>query len=59
MLNQNYGLYEVTPEIYQDRGIDLAQITFIRCKTGWIAYDVLVSTETVLASWQLIGDGIL
>ncbi|HMP74634.1 MAG TPA: twin-arginine translocation signal domain-containing protein, partial [Kiritimatiellia bacterium] len=29
-LNQNYGLYEVVPGIYQVRGFDLAQITFIR-----------------------------
>ncbi|MCU0510202.1 MAG: MBL fold metallo-hydrolase [Anaerolineae bacterium] len=52
-LNQNYGLYEVMPGIYQVRGVDLAQITFIRGKTGWIAYDVLVSAETARASWKL------
>lgn len=61
-LNQNYGLYEVTPGIYQVRGIDLAQMTFIRGKTGWIAYDVLVSAETARASWELlqehIGEGL-
>jgi alkyl sulfatase BDS1-like metallo-beta-lactamase superfamily hydrolase len=33
-LNNNYGLYEVTPEIYQVRGFDLSDITFIRGKTG-------------------------
>jgi len=61
-LNQNYGLYEVVPGIYQVRGVDLAQITFIRGKTGWIAYDVLVSAETARASWELfqkhIGKGL-
>jgi alkyl sulfatase BDS1-like metallo-beta-lactamase superfamily hydrolase len=61
-LNQNYGLYEVTPGIYQVRGLDLAQITFIRGKTGWIAYDVLVSAETARAAWKLlqehIGEGL-
>lgn len=61
-LNQNYGLYEVTPGIYQVRGLDLAQITFIRGKTGWIAYDVLVSRETARAAWELlqehIGEGL-
>jgi alkyl sulfatase BDS1-like metallo-beta-lactamase superfamily hydrolase len=31
-LNQNYGLYEVVPGIYQVRGFDLAQITFIRAR---------------------------
>ena len=61
-LNQNYGLYEVAPGFYQVRGIDLAQITFIRGKTGWIAYDVLVSAETARASWELlqehVGEGL-
>jgi alkyl sulfatase BDS1-like metallo-beta-lactamase superfamily hydrolase len=61
-LNQNYGLYEVVPGIYQVRGVDLAQITFIRGKTGWIAYDVLVSEETARASWELfqehVGEGL-
>ena len=61
-LNQNYGLYEVTTGIYQVRGLDLAQITFIRGKTGWIAYDVLVSAETARASWKLfqehVGQGL-
>jgi alkyl sulfatase BDS1-like metallo-beta-lactamase superfamily hydrolase len=61
-LNQNYGLYEVTPGIYQVRGVDLAQITFIRGKTGWIAYDVLVTAETARASWKLfqehVGEGL-
>jgi alkyl sulfatase BDS1-like metallo-beta-lactamase superfamily hydrolase len=61
-LNQNYGLYEVVPGIYQVRGLDLAQITFIRGKTGWIAYDVLVSAEVARAAWELlqehIGEGL-
>ncbi len=61
-LNQNYGLYQVVPGIYQVRGIDLAQITFIRGKTGWIAYDVLVSAETARAAWELlrehVGEGL-
>ncbi|WP_258423699.1 alkyl/aryl-sulfatase [Aquiflexum gelatinilyticum] len=61
-LNQNYGLYEVTPGIYQVRGLDLSQITFIRGKKGWIAYDVLVSAETARAAWKLlqehVGEGL-
>ncbi len=35
-LNLNFGLYEVIPGIYQVRGFDLANITFIKGKTGWI-----------------------
>ena len=44
-LNNNYGLYEVIPGIYQVRGFDLSDITFVRGKTGWIVFDPLVSAE--------------
>jgi hypothetical protein len=40
-LNNNYGLYEVIPGIYQVRGFDLSDITFVRGKTGWIVIDPL------------------
>jgi alkyl sulfatase BDS1-like metallo-beta-lactamase superfamily hydrolase len=53
ILNNNYGLYEVIPGIYQVRGFDLADITFVRGKTGWIVFDVMVSAETVRAAWNL------
>ena len=53
LLNNNYGLYEVVPGIYQVRGFDLANITFIKGKTGWIAYDVLVTAEPARAAWKL------
>ncbi|HKB40631.1 MAG TPA: alkyl sulfatase dimerization domain-containing protein [Gemmataceae bacterium] len=53
VLNNNYGLYEVIPGIYQVRGLDLSDITFIKGKTGWIVYDVLVSAETARAAWKL------
>ncbi len=62
VFNNNYGLYEVVPGIYQVRGFDLANITFIRGKTGWIVFDVMVSAETVRAAWKLFqehaGDGL-
>ena len=45
-LNNNYGLYEVIPGIYQVRGVDLSDITFVRGKTGWIVFDPLVSART-------------
>ena len=44
-LNNNYGLYEVIPGIYQVRGFDLSDITFVRGKTGWIVFDPLVTKE--------------
>ena len=52
-LNNNYGLYEVVPGIYQVRGVDLADITFVRGKTGWIVFDTLISAEPVRAAWAL------
>ena len=52
-LNNNYGLYEVVPGIYQVRGIDLAQTTFVRGKTGWIVFDCLVTADAMRAAWNL------
>ncbi|MCP8938223.1 MBL fold metallo-hydrolase [Alsobacter sp. SYSU M60028] len=61
-LNNNYGLYEVMPGIYQVRGFDLSDLTFVRGKTGWIVFDPLVSTETARAAWKLfqqhVGQGL-
>jgi len=53
VLNNNYGLYEVIPGIYQVRGFDLADITFVRGKIGWIVFDTLVSAEPARAAWKL------
>ena len=61
-LNNNYGLYEVIPGIYQVRGFDLSDISFVRGKTGWIVFDPLVSKEPVRAAWKLfqqhVGQGL-
>ena len=43
ILNMNYGLYEVIPGIYQVRGFDLANISFIKSKIGWIVFDPLTA----------------
>ena len=40
------GLYEVVEGIYQVRGLDLSNISFIEGDTGIIVIDPLVSTET-------------
>jgi alkyl sulfatase BDS1-like metallo-beta-lactamase superfamily hydrolase len=40
VLNMAYGLYEVVPErVYQVRGYDLANISFIKGDKGWIVFD--------------------
>jgi len=56
ILNMNYGLYEVVPGIYQVRGFDLANITFIKGKTGWIVFDPLTSKETAKAALDLVNE---
>src|SRR5262245_45133679 len=53
VLNMNYGLYEVIPGIYQVRGFDLSDITFVRGKTGWIVIDPLTTTEPARAALKL------
>ncbi|MPN49178.1 hypothetical protein SDC9_196793 [bioreactor metagenome] len=35
-LNLNIGLFKVTDNIFQVRGFDFANMTFIKGKTGWI-----------------------
>ncbi|MDX1876468.1 alkyl sulfatase dimerization domain-containing protein [Mycolicibacterium sp. 141076] len=54
-LCMEYGLFEVLPDkIYQVRGYDLSNITFIKGNTGWIVYDTLISPETAKAALDLV-----
>ena len=57
ILNMAYGLYEVLPgKIYQVRGFDLANITFIKSDTGWIIFDPLTAKETAKAALDFINE---
>lgn len=57
ILNMAFGLYEVVPEkIYQVRGFDLANITFIKGDTGWIVFDTLMSKETAKAALDFVNE---
>jgi alkyl sulfatase BDS1-like metallo-beta-lactamase superfamily hydrolase len=56
LLNMEYGLFEVVPGIYQVRGFDLANISFIRGNTGWIVIDPLTVKETSRAALQFINE---
>lgn len=47
------GLYEVVEGIYQVRGLDLSNISFIESDTGIIVIDPLVCTETAAAALAL------
>ena len=57
-LNQKTGLFEIVPGLYQVRGLDLANITFMRGKEGWIVFDPLTSRETARAGLELINEKI-
>ena len=46
------GLYQVTDGIYQVRGTDLSSMSFIRGKSGWIVYDVVLTREAAKASLE-------
>ena len=51
VLNAQYGLYEVVPgRIWQVRGFDISNITFVKGDAGWIVFDPLVSKETAAAA---------
>jgi len=56
ILNMNYGLYEVMPGIYQVRGYDLSNISFIKGDTGWIIFDPLAAKETAAAALKFINE---
>ena len=57
VLNMGYGLYEVVPgRVYQVRGYDLANISFIKGDTGWIVFDPLTAQETARAALAFIND---
>ncbi len=57
VLNMGYGLYEVVPDrVYQVRGFDLANISFIKGDTGWIVFDPLTAKETARAALELINE---
>jgi len=49
-----HGLYQVSDQIWQVRGFDLANTTFVKGDTGWIVIDTLGSNETAKAAYELV-----
>lgn len=47
------GLYEVVPGIYQVRGLDISNVTFVETDNGIIVIDPLISTEVAAAALAL------
>lgn len=52
-LNAHAGLFEVSPKIYQVRGLDLANMTIIEGDDGLIIIDPLTVAETAKAALDL------
>ena len=59
-LNAQIGLFKVADGIYQLRGFDIANITLVEGKTGWIVIDALTCKESATAAMafarQHLGD---
>jgi alkyl sulfatase BDS1-like metallo-beta-lactamase superfamily hydrolase len=53
-LNSMNGLFQVADNIYQIRGFDLANMTLIKGKTGWLIIDPLTVPTTAKAAMQLV-----
>lgn len=47
------GLYEVVPGVYQVRGLDISNVTFVEGDSGVIVIDPLISTEVAAAALDL------
>lgn len=54
LYNSYAGLFEVCDGIYQVRGYDMANATFIRTDHGWIVFDVLMCEEDMAAAKALM-----
>ena len=55
-LNNIAGLFEVAPTIFQVRGMDISNVTFIAGDTGWIVIDPLTAEETARAALALVDE---
>ncbi len=52
-LNLAHGLFEVVPGVYQVRGYDISNVTFVEGAEGVLVIDPLVSTECAAAALAL------
>jgi alkyl sulfatase BDS1-like metallo-beta-lactamase superfamily hydrolase len=54
VLNAHHGLFKVIDGVWQVRGYDISNITFIRGATGWIVVDPLTTEFTARSALELI-----
>ncbi|WP_396271599.1 alkyl/aryl-sulfatase [Hyphomonas sp.] len=57
-LLNNHGLFEVTPGLWQVRGLDISVMSIIATETGYIIVDPLTATETAAAAMSLVREHI-
>jgi alkyl sulfatase BDS1-like metallo-beta-lactamase superfamily hydrolase len=55
-LNAHHGLFKVADGIWQVRGYDISNITFIRGTNGWVVIDPLTSEHTARAALELMDE---
>lgn len=53
-LNAHHGLFEVSAGVWQVRGYDISNITFIRGTKGWVVIDPLTVEHTARAGYDLV-----
>jgi linear primary-alkylsulfatase len=55
-LNSMHGLFEVAPGLWQARGYDISNVSFIKGKEGWIVIDPLTSPSCARACLALANE---
>lgn len=55
-LLSKHGLFKVSDRVYQVRGFDISNITFVRGDSGWIVIDPLTMKETARAALDLVNE---
>lgn len=55
-LNTHHGLFQVADGVWQVRGYDISNITFIAGLTGWVIVDALTTAQTAHAALNLAND---
>jgi alkyl sulfatase BDS1-like metallo-beta-lactamase superfamily hydrolase len=53
-LNLNHGLFQVTEGVYQVRGFDISNVTFIEGERGYVVIDPLTTAEPAAAALALM-----
>ncbi len=53
-LDSQVGLFKVTDGVYQVRGFDMANMTLVEGKSGWIVIDTLTARESATAALAFV-----